>query len=251
MITQFDKIYVISLITNKDRQEFVTYQMNELGLDFEFIYGTDFNNITYDYFGNKINYPLTYNCPYRIPGSFGCTITHYNAVLYAYYLGYNNVLILEDDICFIKDKQLIEYYLNNIPQDADFVTWNPRFEFKKEFNIVADKIRNANESWILLENSIIGLLGGLMYGIMNRDSMKLYIDNQHNRLKLSDHIDGFFEAPIIKRYTSSKHICTDQQNIFTNFNAELYDEFIYEKIDNTITTDSFYIPNNFLPYTTR
>lgn len=61
----------------------------------------------------------------------------------------------------------------------------------------------------------------------------------------------FFEKPIIKRYTSSKYICINQLNIITNFDSEPYDEFIYEKIDNTITIDSFYIPNNFLPYTTR
>lgn len=49
MKTQFDKIYVLSLITNKDRQEFIKYQFNELGLDFEFIYGFDFHNFNVDF----------------------------------------------------------------------------------------------------------------------------------------------------------------------------------------------------------
>lgn len=37
MKTQFEKIYVLSLITNKDRQKFIKYQFNKLGIDFEFI----------------------------------------------------------------------------------------------------------------------------------------------------------------------------------------------------------------------
>ena len=46
MKTQFEKIYVLSLITNKDRQKFIKYQFNKLGLDFEFIYGVDYYNFS-------------------------------------------------------------------------------------------------------------------------------------------------------------------------------------------------------------
>ena len=44
MKTQFEKIYVLSLITNKDRQNFIKYQFNKLGIDFEFIYGVNYYN---------------------------------------------------------------------------------------------------------------------------------------------------------------------------------------------------------------
>lgn len=33
MKTQFEKIYVLSLITNKDRQKFIKYQFNKLRID--------------------------------------------------------------------------------------------------------------------------------------------------------------------------------------------------------------------------
>ena len=34
-------------------------------------------------------------------------MTHYQAVLQAYYLGYNNVLIFEDDVCMYEYKYVI------------------------------------------------------------------------------------------------------------------------------------------------
>ena len=51
--TIFDKIYVISLIHNHDRQEFIKYQMNHIGLNFEFIYGIDFYNLINDSKDNR------------------------------------------------------------------------------------------------------------------------------------------------------------------------------------------------------
>lgn len=54
METQFEKIYVLSLITNKDRQKFIKYQFNKLGIDFEFIYGVDYYNFS------NIQYPDVY-----------------------------------------------------------------------------------------------------------------------------------------------------------------------------------------------
>ncbi len=128
MKTKFDKIYVISLITNHNRRKFITYQMNELGLDFEFIYGIDFKSLTYDGSNHKIKYPYTYdNNTSNTAGNYGAAIAHYGAIKQAYEFGYNNILVLEDDICFIKNKDLIFECLNNIPDDADFITYDVRF----------------------------------------------------------------------------------------------------------------------------
>lgn len=129
MKTKFEKIYVISLITNKDRQEFIKYQMRKLDLDYEFIYTINYHKIKYDNNGNEIKYPVYFTEYDHLDdiATFGCALAHYQAILQAYEFGYNNVLVLEDDICFLKDKTIIENYLNNIPGDAEFITYNPRF----------------------------------------------------------------------------------------------------------------------------
>lgn len=55
MITKFDKIYVITLVNNKERQEFISKQFNDLGINFEFMYSTDFKNIKYGYSKFELN----------------------------------------------------------------------------------------------------------------------------------------------------------------------------------------------------
>ena len=136
MKTQFEKIYVLSLITNKDSQKFIKYQFNKLGLDFEFIYGVDyynFSNIQYPdvYKNTGVNFSYSQN----IKKNYGCAMTHYQAVLQAYYLGYNNVLIFEDDVCMNTNMSLLKDMLNNIPEDADFVTFDFRQDEDNEKNI--------------------------------------------------------------------------------------------------------------------
>ena len=45
----------------------------------------------------------------------------YSIIKETYELGYNNVLILEDDIQFNKDLSLLRNTLNNIPEDYDIL----------------------------------------------------------------------------------------------------------------------------------
>ena len=251
MKTKFDKIYVISLITNHDRRKFITYQMNELGLDFEFIYGIDFKSLTYDGSNHKIEYPYTYdNNTSNTAGNYGAAIAHYGAIKQAYEFGYNNILVLEDDICFIKNKDLIFECLNNIPDDADFITYDVRFldldNNNDEQLALADlsKINNCN-CFYNIPNKLNYLFGSMIYGIMNRETMKLYIDSQCKNLNMSDRVIGLWKLPFVNRYTYSKCICTDQLNIESNFDVF---SFIYENIYHKIkklNVDDFYKPTNF------
>ena len=57
MKLQFDKVYVLTLPSFKDRVIFINNQLNNLGIDYQFIYGTDFGNINTDAKGYKIKYP--------------------------------------------------------------------------------------------------------------------------------------------------------------------------------------------------
>ena len=261
MTSKFDKIYVLSLITNKDRQEFIKEQFSKLNLDFEFIYGIDFLNIRYDALHTLIFYPEMFDSSWQSLNNdkmydgrcknFSCTLSHYMAVLYAYNLGYNNVLILEDDIALIKDSKLIEYYLNNIPEDADFVTWDPRFLTPLEQKVIIKNLKNLDENdyWYHLDNNIKWLCGGMMYGLMNRKSMELYLNNQRTSMHMSDHVYGFFRYPTVKRYIAAKCICTDQYNLEKDFNYDIncaYRNTYHEMhSENKISTEIFNLPHNF------
>ena len=247
MKTQFDKIYVISLVTNHDRQEFIKYQMNELGLDFEFVYGIDINNLTYDAVNLPITYPYTYDDKTNNTATnYGCAMTHYLAVSQAYEFGYNSILILEDDACFIKDKNLVEYYLNNIPNNADFINFDPRFISDDEHNSFINKLKNNNDNYLKFSNDYKYLSGAVIYSLMNRNTMKLYLDNQRKMLHTSDRVLGIWKEPIINRYICSKCLCTDQFNISYNFDINTHVSYIniYNKI-NKLNIEDFYKPEKY------
>lgn len=254
MKTKFDKIYVISLITNHDRQDAITEQLKGCcDLDFEFVYGSDYYNFINDAHNHKIKYPNVYpwvddnDAEHSFSRSFGCAITHYNAVLYAYELGYNNVLIMEDDVCFVKNKKLIYNSFNNIPEDADFITWDPRFVDKFETNLpnIKEDILNSNDLFFNITNEKYPLMiGGMMYAIMNRQSMEFYLKTQHENFHAADIVLNFFYQPTVKKYVSTKCIATDQYNIENNFSGKGGYQCIYtltEKLNNKM----FYNPDKF------
>ena len=255
MKTQFDKIYVLSLITNKDRQEFITYQFNQLGLDFEFIYGIDIDNF------ENIHWPDLFDNPKDRPKDLSCTLTHYQAVMQAYHLGYNNVLIFEDDVCLNKDMSLFEDMLNNIPNDADFVTYDYRNSENYE-NEIIKKIKETKNKYIKIEydNSFYG---GAMFGIMNRKTMELYLNSQHDDIHMSDNVINIFHTSYIKeqmcnRYTSTKCLFVDQltyNKIFINNDYSLheyYDNMFLRMEENErikkYNKDIFFKPENFHRY---
>ena len=250
MITKFDKIYVITLVNNKERQEFISKQFNDLGINFEFMYSTDFKNIKYGYSKFELNWPEMFIGDPNPANTFSCAVAHYQSILQAYEFGYNNIMCIEDDLCLIKDKDLIEYYLNNIPDDADFITYDPRFINENEYNKIFDNIKKSNNEWILLNNDIDGLIGSMMYGIMNRNTMQFYLESQRNSFTISDSVYGIFRNPTktIKRYTTKKCICTDHYNIENKFNTIPIYHNIYKNIEN-LSIESFNIPEKFSSFT--
>ena len=275
MKTQFDKIYVISLISNKDRQEFIKQQMNDLEIDFEFIYGINFTHFKKDFAFEDIKYPKVYGfdnnqSPEGLVRSYGCTMSHYRAVVQAYELGYNNVLIIEDDICFIKDKELLKYYLNNIPQDCDVMLYVPRAPRQHTVSIFIKNILinksnkkyfyNISNNWendIDVQNdgySNEAIFGAICYGLMNRKTMKLYLDYQRNELRAADLINDIFTCNTytdIIKYIPTKCIATDQFNIYNNFDVDknnLGFQNIYKYTEN-LFIDKFYIPQNYSLFT--
>ena len=249
MKVPFYKAYVLTLPSFKDRSIFINNQLNDLEIDYQFIFGTDFGNINTDAQGKEIQYPNLYDYNYKSTSrDFSCAITHYNAVYQAYEFGFDKVLIMEDDICFIKNKKLIESVFNSIPEDADFVTYDPRFWEDSDFIKFKDKLKyNKNSDYIKDNNEYIFMFGGLLYAIMNRKTMEIYLNSQRNKLSVADHVQGLFRNPIVNKYICSKCICTDQFNIKNNFNIKEiktdYKSYLcnYDNLD----VNNFYKPDKY------
>lgn len=84
----------------------------------------------------------------RNPGQISCSLGHYHIYKICSLRKYRNVLIIEDDVVFLKDIFKIEEILENTPKDEDLVMYT-------HFTSVADKnslfsyiqsIKTANEN---------------------------------------------------------------------------------------------------------
>ena len=260
MKTKFEKIYVVSLITNKDRQKFIKEQFDDLGIEFEFIYGIDFVNFEgIDWVDlSKDVYLSNGDKRFTTTHVFGCGMSHYQAVNQTYHLGYNNVLIIEDDVCMNKDKQMLEEVFNNIPECADYITYDirPKTEFAKKY---LDKIFFNTET--LYQNMLaFELWGGAMYGIMNRKTMELYLNNQHKHFTLADAVDGIWHAPgpTLNRYLCKKCVYIDQYTYEKSF-VRNNDKFVIGYTSVSFTSDlnkyknkdDFYCPPKFDIFTNK
>ena len=253
MKTPFDNIYVLTLPSFKDRFAFVHKQLNDLDIKHQFMWGTDFGNINTDAQGKEIQYPNLWDYEEESTGrDFSCTINHYNAVYQAYEFGFEKILIMEDDICLIKNKKLIESVFNSIPEDADFVTYDPRFAWINDINQFENDLKNCNGNYIKYVGQYNFMFGGLMYALMNRKTMELYLNNQRTNLFMSDNVTGLFRAidcNKINKYISSKCLCTDQFNIKNNF-KKYWEGRLMCYMNNYIsfynlTLNDFYSPDNY------
>lgn len=250
MKTIYDKIYIVNFINNNNRRNFIKYQLDLLELEYEFIYTPDFYNL----FKNCSNYEDgldIYECMGRRMnwGMIGCELGHYMAVKQAYELGYNNVLMIEDDTCFIKDNNLIEYYLNNIPEDADMIRYSYGCIDIHDFNFVEHVHRNTNRNYLYYGGELpIGThySGTGMWAINNRETMKKYIDSVANKFICSDQVDLFFMNAIANDfniYFANKCLCVD----FTYYTYMDNPDDIpipYKKLFlNSSNIDNFYRPD--------
>ena len=127
MKTKFDKIYILHYLPMKDRDIALQKKFKYLGLKYEYVYALPLNDIfespnTENIFNltNKNNFwKYGEKCIQHWSVAFG----HYMCVYQAYHLGYNSVLILENDVVINTDKDLMFRYLYDTPEDADIIRY--------------------------------------------------------------------------------------------------------------------------------
>lgn len=126
ILQKFDHIYLLTLSHRKDRQYGILTQLKELGYDenniehikkFSIIYTTSWPyNIV---IANAINQHFN-RYSFTKPNEYDCTRNHYNIIKTAYDLGYEKILIMEDDLQWLKPRML-NNFLTNFPEDYSMV----------------------------------------------------------------------------------------------------------------------------------
>jgi len=187
MILPFDKIYIINLVTNKNRHDNCVKEFNKIGVDekdLTFWYATRNNflkgienvipTLKYDWYDKMQIYDdNTYS---RI---FDNAYYHYNIIKTSYERGFNSILVCEDDVNFIDNTDIVLNVFNRMPQDYDIIKFYNMCDNELEFN------KTDNIQYILEPNR--GYLASAMIYALSKNGMKIYIDYiENNGLLICD-----------------------------------------------------------------
>lgn len=190
MKTIFDKIFVIHCLKDKNRLQLIKNKLAYLGLKYEFMYSIPLTEI----FNNTQNFIVTHNIhtneniiDTRHPRYWSMAFAHYMCVYQAYELNMKKLLIIEDDVVINKDKDLMFRYLNDIPNDADFIRYgymSYKYELKQLFDNTSDLFYKDN----INDDNLY--YGNQCYALMNRKTMKIYLDSCNYYFKGNEDVDN-------------------------------------------------------------
>ena len=161
--SRFSKVCVLTMSDRKDRFDGIMDQLHRIGMtnkdDVYVQYATPFPHNAL--VANAFN--ASGRGRFTKANEYDCSRNHYAMVRIAYDQGYDNVLILEDDIRFLKDGGLFIEYIDNLPKDFDVVQFG---------GFSADPKILQGGYWY---TPTVGLWNASMYGL-SRNGMRYYLD---------------------------------------------------------------------------
>lgn len=142
----FDKVYILTYIgCYKDKLPNIKKQFEDLFVN-EF--DSNFVSIKYSFNSSLFRDLYTYYLGKNInlinlnDHSLNITMWHYLIIKEAYEFGYEHILILEDDINFLKNTNYIIDVLNNLPKNYDICQLHKGFFYTKSIDFKYVKYNN-------------------------------------------------------------------------------------------------------------
>lgn len=188
-----DKVYVINLLSRTDRREFIINEMKDIGV-YDDLISTNkleivdavpnpgFNKEVLEKF-NQVNNSDIGSC-----GLYFCALEHYKILKRAQYYGYERILILEDDACFLRNINELYRALDFMPENFSILHMegyyfpaNTGASCEEWTNVLADDIKAAR--WH--ENGYFRLWAAAAL-IYSKKGMEKYIEMQENCFRGSD-----------------------------------------------------------------
>lgn len=183
----FDKIYCIHYLPYKERKEHAILELKRIGIydqpQFEFLYTVP--NKYYDAlihpncFDSQIDYTRIHK------KNINLQINRLNAIRKAQLVGYNRILILEDDNLFHKDISLIAQYLKNFPLQYDIVNMDYWFYDKTEFITLKSDRKNYINTYFI-DTQKIEKIWNMSFISLTNKAMKYLCESQEKLLRPMD-----------------------------------------------------------------
>lgn len=228
---KFGNIVVLTMSNRLDRQHAIFDQLYKIGYDdsdsIRVHYATPFpyNDLIIDAF-NKSG-----RGRFSKPNEFDCSRNHYSIIKTAYDLGYEHILVMEDDIRFLKDTDIFNNYIENIPEDFDILQFGA---FTADQNIA--KYLNGSNLWF--KHKDVGIWNASMYAL-SRKGMEYFIAFMNKIFWVAD--GPFYKAPLndklINTYlcktplviqADKDQVSSDIRNV-NNDNIDYNNQNMYEK----------------------
>ena len=160
-------------------------------------------------------------------GYMNASMGHYSAIKTAYHLGMDSCIVIEDDICFLKDLDKIASVVKSLPEDFDIALFDMFLlglgESEHADYLNAKKNRKINDEWAEYDN----LRSQGCYA-MSRKAMERYIwlnevavtDHRIGKLRIGDHfLARKYMGKDMKLYFSVDHIAIQRSVGSSNTNA--------------------------------
>lgn len=233
-----DEYYVISYVKNFEKRKKLEKQFKKIGLNkFKYYFSVNSNLLkTLPVFKD-----ITSKHFWILEKHLYCTLTHYFAIKEAYDLGYESIIIIEDDVNFLKDKKEIENQLDKYYLSGDIVL----FDYIKKDDIqyvLSDFYRlNRNGMKYLIENIEDHLYIIDNYFSEKIDYMYFFTLNTQTFIEKLDYINVSSVYPKIR--SCDKRICIqseyDEKNKKYNIYSAYYNVYSVEEIN--INENEYYL----------
>ena len=159
------------------------------------------------------------------PRNLNLQINRLNLFKKMYYLGYDRILLLEDDSLYYKDLSIIAEYINDLPLDYDIVNFDYWFLDKDEFwSLLKDKSKQINNHFV--DSSCVQKMWNMSFVSVNRKGIKYLIDSQEKMFRPMDNYIAYksenyelakdIKFAISKMNLSMQKLYPDRQNCKTD-----------------------------------
>ena len=223
----FDKIVCIHYLPYKERLEPIKKELARVGIlslpQFEW-YFTVSNNAyeEADFIGK--NEVTTSNVKY--------TIDSINFLSKYAELGYQKVLIIEDDCKFISNISEIAKYINNIPKDFDIVSFE-YFLVNDDQHIKSYQFKKTdNEEYLKVES---GWIYDTSFIAFSHKALEYLIFKQKQEIRPFDHYTfRYNDSELLKCYISSQRLCNN-----INYRDKQETDLVFNQKENQLAAELF------------
>ena len=226
----FDKIYCIHYLPYNERNNNIISEFSRVGLlscpNFEWFYTTD--NFLFDHIFQTLktkdmipvdteshanNILEGYIKNERV---FNLAINSYNLIYQAYLQNFNRILILEDDVQFLKSIVTLDEILYDFPEEYDIVSFDYWFRNKSDCNTAYSKNRQINKNYYKIMYERLVNASCISY---SRFGMKHFLDGMNKKFMNSDYFvanQSTFDDWKVTRAVSRIPLCIQRQDYQMN-----------------------------------